>query len=462
MEIEIKLNGEHITVHADPRETLLMILREYLYMRGTKNGCGEGECGACTVLLNNQPINACLILAGQAHGAEILTIEGMDNDPIGRHIIKTFAELGAVQCGYCTPGMIISTRALLANNPRPSIEEIQTALGGNFCRCTGYKKIIDAVLAASEILSGQQLSIEGYVALSRAVKTKSYIRPGSLDEAILVLTEGGDWHLLGGITDLGVQNKNRMKEKKWLDMSIVPGYREIREDEKSICIGGGATFSDILNSQSLQKWAIPLVQAAKKIGAIQIQNRATLAGNIVNASPAADAIPALFVLNASIGLHSKQGKREIPVCEFAIGPGKTVIANDEILFEIIVPKRNENGEEVAFFKKFGQRNSQTISIASIALRGWLMNGRFKYVSIAMGAVSPTVIFADESAGYIQAGSLTLNRIEKAGKLAADACQPINDIRASAEYRRSLISGLLVQGLYQYVQGSGHKVKKIAT
>ena len=140
MKIEFSLNGSHHSVNIDPRENLLHLLREYIQLRGTKYGCGEGECGACTVLVDGQPVTSCLVLAGQVNGANIITIEGMEKDPIGQHIVSAFVGLGAVQCGFCIPGMIISARALLSQNPSPTINEIQFALGGNLCRCTGYKK----------------------------------------------------------------------------------------------------------------------------------------------------------------------------------------------------------------------------------------------------------------------------------------------------------------------------------
>ena len=149
MQIELTVNRQLHTIEADPRETLLAVLREHLGLRGTKYGCGEGECGACTVILNGRAVASCLVQAGQAHGGEVLTIEGMAEDPIGRHVLAAFAERGAVQCGFCTPGFVLSTRALLAENPAPTVEEIRQALTGNLCRCTGYTKIIAAIAAVA-------------------------------------------------------------------------------------------------------------------------------------------------------------------------------------------------------------------------------------------------------------------------------------------------------------------------
>ena len=150
LHIQLKVNGQVRTVQAPPSYTLLNILREDLGLRGTKDGCQEGECGACTVLLDNEPVNACLVLAGQAAGREILTIEGVAQSGNLHPLQKAFVAVGAVQCGFCIPGAILSAFALLGSNPSPTEEEVREALVGNLCRCTGYTKILEAVILAAE------------------------------------------------------------------------------------------------------------------------------------------------------------------------------------------------------------------------------------------------------------------------------------------------------------------------
>jgi aerobic carbon-monoxide dehydrogenase small subunit len=143
--IQLKVNGKEYDLAVEPNQTLVDLLRYDLGLTGTKKGCGTGECGSCTVILNGKPVNSCLVLAIQANGAEILTIEGL-KPPQGLHPLqKAFVENGAIQCGFCTPGMILSANSLLQRNPNPTEEEIRTALSGNLCRCTGYQKIVEAV-----------------------------------------------------------------------------------------------------------------------------------------------------------------------------------------------------------------------------------------------------------------------------------------------------------------------------
>jgi len=143
------LNGARERVEVPSNQTLLQLLRERLALTGTKNGCTAGECGACTVLWNGEPVNSCLVLAVECDGTEVVTVEGLAHDRQLDPVQTALLEAGGVQCGFCTPGVLLSARALLDRNPRPSDYEIRDALTGNLCRCTGYLRIIEAVKAAA-------------------------------------------------------------------------------------------------------------------------------------------------------------------------------------------------------------------------------------------------------------------------------------------------------------------------
>jgi len=157
IEIKFCVNGENRVVRTDPRRTLLKVLREDLNLTGTKDGCSQGDCGACVVLLDGAAVNSCLVLAPQADGAEVITVEGLtDNGELSK-LQQAFAERWGFQCGFCTPGMLISSYALLQKNPDPTLEEIKRALAGNLCRCTGYKPIIDSVQLAGELKTDHNL-----------------------------------------------------------------------------------------------------------------------------------------------------------------------------------------------------------------------------------------------------------------------------------------------------------------
>jgi len=147
-----QLNGEPVEIFADPAESLLTVLREKLGLYGTKAGCGKGECGACTVLLDDRAVNSCLVPAGKVQGRKVETIENLSQGGKVHPIQEKFVEKGAVQCGFCSPGMVMSAYALLKENPQPNPEQVKVAISGNLCRCSGYKQIEEAILSAAERL----------------------------------------------------------------------------------------------------------------------------------------------------------------------------------------------------------------------------------------------------------------------------------------------------------------------
>ena len=148
--IELNVNGDSYEVAVEPRMTLLEVLRDSLGLTGAKNGCALGNCGSCTVLIDGKPVTSCLLLAVEAQGKEIVTIEGLSEDGKLHPIQQAFIDHSALQCGFCTPGMILSAKALLDNKPHPTEEEVKEAISGNLCRCTGYVDIVDAILDVSE------------------------------------------------------------------------------------------------------------------------------------------------------------------------------------------------------------------------------------------------------------------------------------------------------------------------
>ncbi len=156
--IQMTINGQPVEAAVEPNRTLLQFLREDLGLTGTKHGCGLGDCGACTVILDGQPVNSCLVLAIQANGKEVLTIEGLAENGKLHPIQQAFVDNGAIQCGFCTPGMILSAKALLDANPKPTEQEIRMAISGNLCRCTGYQKIVEAIGEAAEKIQGMEVS----------------------------------------------------------------------------------------------------------------------------------------------------------------------------------------------------------------------------------------------------------------------------------------------------------------
>ena len=152
--LQLTVNGEPRQILVEPYYSLLDTLRDELHLTGTKKGCDEGDCGACTVLLNGNPVTSCLVLARSAHDAQVITVEGLATRDALHPVQQAFVERGGLQCGFCTPGLIMAAVGLLDQNPDPTVEEVKYAIGGNLCRCTGYSKVVEAILAAAEAMGG--------------------------------------------------------------------------------------------------------------------------------------------------------------------------------------------------------------------------------------------------------------------------------------------------------------------
>ncbi|MXV90204.1 MAG: 2Fe-2S iron-sulfur cluster binding domain-containing protein [Acidimicrobiia bacterium] len=446
MRLRFEVNSAPTSVDVDPRDTLLSVLRDDLGLRGTKYGCGEGECGSCTVLVEGRPVTSCLTMAGQVNGQRVTTIEGIESDAVGRALVEAFAETGAVQCGFCTPGFVLTARHLLDCDPAPDRGAARRAVAGNLCRCTGYTKIIDAIVAAAECAGAARACPAGPTS-DRSLAGDVFRRPTTVEEVLSLLAEPEASTLVCGSTDIGVQFEHRLKEHRFIDLTAVDAMNFVREDDDSVVIGAATPYSDVIASPAVNEWCQVLVMASREVGAEQIQNLGTLGGNIANASPAADGTPALVALGASVLIRSVAGERVIPVEEVATGPGETTLAGDELITEIVVPKRVRSGaKRVCFFEKHGPRRMQTIAVASVTCDGWLENGRLNDVRIALGAVAPTIIRAAETEAVLTSAPLSAELLREAGRTVQAECRPIDDIRGSARFRRQLVRGLLIRGL----------------
>ncbi|UBU08369.1 FAD binding domain-containing protein [Nonomuraea gerenzanensis] len=427
--IELTINGAGHQVTTDPRTLLLHVLREELGLRGTKYGCGEGECGACTVLIDGRPLNACLIPAGRADGARVETIEGIAGTETGQAVIKALSEQGGVQCGFCTPGFVASITA-------------GGDLSGNLCRCTGYIKIRAAVRQVLDQIEPRPPSPPGP---RRAILGPAYARPATIADALRLLATDAPWRILAGGTDLLVQHEHRLERLSLLDITAIADFPALTETSQSVVIPALATYTDLRTSPTILRWAEPLATAAALVGGRQIQNAGTVGGNIVNASPAGDAIPALQVLGARIHLRTPHRARTVPISRFFTGPGRTRLAKGELVTHIEIPKTPPT-DLIWFFDRVGTRRAQAITKASVAFRARRHESGLADVSIALGAVGPTVLEAPETAAFLERGPLTEERLRHAADLLGREAQPIDDIRSTARYRRRAVAGLLLRNL----------------
>jgi xanthine dehydrogenase FAD-binding subunit len=280
------------------------------------------------------------------------------------------------------------------------------------------------------------------------------LTPQSIDEALDILyhDETGIKIVAGG-SDVIIQLRDDIiKTDKLLNILSLKELRFIKHVDNRIHIGALSTYSDIIHNEITRKHGWVLVEAAKQIGAIQLQNTATIGGNLGNASPAGDSLPPLYALDAIVGIRSKSGKREIPIEEFFVGYRKTALKHDELIEEVYFDALGPNDR--AAYVKMGLREANAISIVDVAvvLRDGNLDNSFRKIRIALGAVAPTIKRARRCEQELVNKPLTMERIEKASPLALDDAAPIDDIRGSAEYRKALLVSLVFQALNKAALG----------
>ncbi len=456
MKIAITVNGRDHRLEVSPLRRLLDILREELRLTGTKEGCGEGECGACAVLLDGELVNACLVPALQLDGRRIVTVEGLgtreDPDPVQ----QAFLEEGAVQCGFCIPGMVMAARALLDHHPDPTREEIRTALAGNLCRCTGYERIFRAVERAAAsgarrhhgpLATPDGDADEEIQAQERYPIVPTGHRPGGLDDALAVLrAEGEAVTLVAGATDFLTEiQMGRTPPPALLDVTRLTELMRIQRTNGLIEIGAAASFAAIGAHPEVRAHLPALADAARQIGAVAIQNRATLGGNLMTASPAADAPPVLLALDATVELADLDGRRVVALEDFYTGYRQTVRRADELLTRVRVPLPEPDVRQA--FYKVGPRLAQSIAKVSLAGRARVdEDGLLQDVRLAAGSMAATVIALPRTEAALEGRRLTraslADRVREAQVAAQAEVAPIDDVRSTAGYRAATMGALV--------------------
>jgi carbon-monoxide dehydrogenase small subunit/xanthine dehydrogenase small subunit len=444
--IEIAFTVNHrptrLSVRADQR--LLDVLREQLRLTGAKEGCGKGECGACTVIVDGRAVDSCLMMAYQADGAALETIEGIAGDGRLHPLQEAFIDEGGVQCGICIPGMILAAKAFLDREASATEGAVREALAGNLCRCTGYTKIFAAVASAAV-----RARPDGRATAAAPVGAAPVSRrPRSLEAALEILAEGRERpRPVAGGTDILVKAKDGLLPRAALfDLTQVPELAGIEERGDHLWIGAATTHTQMCESPLVARHVPALPAACAVIGGPQIRNRGTLGGNLANASPAADAVPPLYVADAVVEIASISSRRELPITRLFAGPRRSVLESDELILGVRIPKRD--GVRGAFLR-LGQRQAQAISKVSVAVAMTTDHGRPSWVRVALGAVAPTVIRAPET-------ERALMELVPGGEEALRAAcaavrrevQPIDDLRSTREYRREMAAVLLERAVRQ--------------
>jgi xanthine dehydrogenase small subunit len=452
MGFSFTLNGERTHVDGeDPQLTLLWYLRRR-GLTGSKEACGEGECGACTVALVERgadgsaryhPVNSCLVLLPSIADREVVTVEGLARGGELHPVQKAMAAAGGSQCGYCTPGFVLS---LFSEYYRPDRTGYDPeAISGNLCRCTGYRPIRDAARgletpAADDpfrrrlSLAPPELTSVDYAALGRR-----FIRPRSLSEALAALAQHPQATLIAGGTDLVVEaNQAYRRWETLLSLESVEELSVFEWHDRHLRIGAGVPLAQI---EQRVRGKLPMLEQLLPLFASRlIRNRATLGGNLATASPIGDGPPALLALDAELEIASAKGDRTLAVSDFFLGYRKTALEPGEILRAIRIPRPLP---DLMRFYKVSKRVLDDISTVAgaFALR-FDAAGKIEQARLAFGGVAPTPVRAHAAEQALIGRRWELSTVKSAQSVLATAFSPISDHRGSAGYREAMVLRLL--------------------
>jgi xanthine dehydrogenase small subunit len=475
--VRFVLDGQIIEARGKRRTTTVLdYLREELHRTGTKEGCAEGDCGACVVLVgelaadgktvNYSPVNSCMQLLPSLDGKSVKTVESLKAQdgtlhPVQQGMVECFGS----QCGFCTPGIVMSLAGLVQSNTSPSRNDINNALSGNLCRCTGYKPIVDAALKActapaaelklqdaadvpllNEIARDAEptYGLDGQIITQPVVRTRrgnEFVAPTTSEELALYLQAHPEATLLAGSTEIGLQvNKQYSRPSHIAYLGQIAELKVLREEAATIHIGAAVSLEAML--PTLYAHFPDFAEVIRRFGSPPIRSTATLAGNIANGSPIGDSMPCLMALDAKLNLRSARGKRSVMLAEFYTGMKQSVLAKGEFIESITLPKL-KSGEHFRAHK-ISKRFDQDISATCAAMRYELAGGVLKNVRVAYNGMAPSPCRAPKLEAVIE-GRAPSAVTEKALDQAIAESFPARDgLRATWAYRSLVARNLVLQ------------------
>ncbi len=459
----------------DPLSTFL---RAELRLTGTKVVCAEGDCGACSVLIDRptparpgeprsrfRAVDSCILFLHQLDLCHVITVEGLARDhrlhPVQQAMIDHFGS----QCGFCTPGFVTTLAGLIddargAGAP-PSRHQLQRGLSGNLCRCTGYLQILEAaksidaatVAALEDLVPAEGLDDDHrrhgadslHLLGDTALGPSAWV-PATLAEASALLVERPASRVVAGATDLGVRhNKGLLEPRDLLVLSDrIPGFSEVSIEENLLVAGAGATWSRVL--EAVTERVPELARILEVFGAPQIRHLATVGGNLVNASPIADSLPFFFAVGATLDLFGPDGERRVLIEDFYLGYKRVDLRPGELVARVLAPLPVA-GERLRLFK-MSKRRDLDISSFTAGLLLTVDAGRIRGARIAMGGVAPVVLRLPKTEAALVGEPVTEATFRRAGTIARDEIAPITDVRGSARYRRQLAENVMLKVYFE--------------
>ncbi|MCQ4634826.1 xanthine dehydrogenase small subunit [Shinella sp. CPCC 100929] len=465
-ELRFILNGRDVALRdVAPDHTLLDWLRLSRLLKGTKEGCAEGDCGACTVLVGRltpsgglvyEGVNACIRFLGSLDGCHVVTVEHVAASDGHLHPVQqAMVDYHGSQCGFCTPGFVMSLYALWMQSPNPSDQQIETALQGNLCRCTGYEPILRAARAISSygntdkdpLLTERATMIARLKALRDGARVEigegkhRWIVPANLDDFAAVLEASPTATVVAGSTDVGLWVTKHMRAITPVFIAGLDELKAISVQDGVVSFGAGVTYSEAIATLSHHIPALgPLIT---RIGGQQVRNMGTIGGNIANGSPIGDTPPALIALDASLTLRKGAERRTIRLEDYFIAYGKQDRQPGEFVEAVQVPIPAAT-EKFAVYK-VTKRRDEDITATLGAFRLVLADdGRVAEIRIAYGGMAATPKRAAAVEAALLGQPWTEATVEAAMEKYAEDFSPLTDMRATADYRALVAKNLLLR------------------
>ena len=468
--IRFVLDGEVIELtNVDPTRTVLQFLREDLRRTGSKEGCAEGDCGACTVVLAEldsdgddlsvRAINSCIQFLPTLDGKELITVESLSREGDELHPVQqAMLDCHGSQCGFCTPGFVMSLFALYKTQSSPTRRAVDDALAGNLCRCTGYRPIVAAARSMYASQDGDDWlrqahghatpdknriarlkGIDRDSTLSLSHEGRLFFAPRSTDELAEQMAEYPDACILAGGTDVGlwVTKQHRVLET-FIYIGNVSELRELNTDDTHIHIGAGVSFTDAV--PAILAHYPRLEELFLRFASPPIRNAGTLGGNVANGSPIGDSMPALMAAGTSLLLQSATGTREVALDDFYHDYMVNDLQAGEFLRALRIPLPAAGSELYSY--KISKRFDQDISAMCAAFHLQIDAGNVTAFRAAFGGMAATIRRATHCEEALLGKPWNDAAIEAARQALAGDFEPISDMRASADYRRRVASNLL--------------------
>ncbi|MCX6735982.1 MAG: FAD binding domain-containing protein [Candidatus Parcubacteria bacterium] len=449
------INDRGVSVDLHDGKATLKTIRQNLNLRGIKEVCGEGDCGACMVLLgenkgetlNYKAVNSCLLPTGELGGKHVVTIEGLNQERLSL-IQETFVKEFAAQCGFCTPGFIVALTGFLLSTPDLDKDEAIQSISGNMCRCTGYVSIKRALFSILEKLNVANFkNTKPGSSARRELLIKENILPlyfSDIQEKIkniqvVPFASSGKTVIAGG-TDICVQKKGELEDTEYSFLSQRSDLREIKMEQGKCFIGGAVTFEELRNSEALEKIFPDGKKVFRLIASLPIRNRATIAGNIVNASPIGDMTIFLLALDAMLLLSDGVAKREVKLRDFFKGYKQMDKKEDEIIEWITFDMPKEHS--FLRFEKVSKRKYLDIASVNTATCITVKENTIKAIGLSAGGVGPFPLYLSKTCDFLKGKKIEEAVIDEAVNIADSEISPISDTRGSEKYKRLLLSQLI--------------------